>query len=103
VLRPLPAPARRVWRWPWRLRPLSGLRRPDALIRQADELADAAHAIAGSAGLLGFERLTAMGRRFSRAAHAGAAEAPSLADGLGVALEVTLQTLHDRTLIAADA
>jgi PAS domain S-box-containing protein len=82
---------------------LSGLRRPDALIRQADELADAAHAIAGSAGLLGFERLTAMGRRFSRAAHAGAAEAPSLADGLGVALEVTLQTLHDRTLIAADA
>jgi CheY-like chemotaxis protein/HPt (histidine-containing phosphotransfer) domain-containing protein len=82
---------------------LSGLRRPDALIREADTLADAAHAIAGSAGLLGFERLTALGRRFSRAAHAGAAEAPSLADGLGVALEVTLQTLHDRTLIAADA
>jgi PAS domain S-box-containing protein len=82
---------------------LTGLRRPDALIRTGDELGDAAHALAGSAGLLGFERLTAIGRRFSRAVQAGAAEAPALADGLGAALEVTLDTLHDRTLIAADA
>ncbi|HEY0182786.1 MAG TPA: PAS domain S-box protein [Rhodopila sp.] len=82
---------------------LSGLRQPDAIVRSADQLADAAHAIAGSAGLLGFERLTAMGRQFARAAHVGAAEAPSLADGLGAALEITLQTLHDRTLTKADA
>jgi CheY-like chemotaxis protein/HPt (histidine-containing phosphotransfer) domain-containing protein len=82
---------------------LTGLRGSEALARAGDELADAAHAIAGSAGLLGFERLTAMGRRFARAAQAGAAEAPSLADGLSAALEITLQTLHDRTLIAADA
>ena len=82
---------------------LSGLRKPDAFIHAGDELADSAHAIAGSAGLLGFERLTAVGRQFARAAHAGAAETPFLADGLSAALEATLQTLHDRTLIAADA
>jgi PAS domain S-box-containing protein len=82
---------------------LSGLRSPEALVRDADELADSAHAIAGSGGLLGFERLTAIGRRFARAVHAGTAEVPSLADGLSAALEITLQTLHDRTLIAADA
>ena len=82
---------------------LSELRAPDALMRAGDELADSAHAIAGSAGLLGFERLTALGRRFARAASAGASETVSLADGLSAALEITLETLHDRTLIAAHA
>jgi CheY-like chemotaxis protein len=81
---------------------LLGLRKPDALTEIGEELADAAHAIAGSAGLLGFERLTVVGRRFERAVHAGAAEAPTLADGLSSALESTLQALQDRTLTTAD-
>ncbi|WP_216856143.1 response regulator, partial [Acidisphaera sp. S103] len=82
---------------------LRGLRGPDALVHTGDELAEAAHTIAGSAGMFGFERLTAVGRRFERAVQAGAAEAPALADGLSAALEITLQTIHDRTLVATDA
>jgi PAS domain S-box-containing protein len=82
---------------------LRGLRGPDALVQTGDELAEAAHTIAGSAGMFGFERLTAVGRRFERAVQAGAAEAPALADGLSAALQVTLQAIHDRTLVAAGA
>jgi PAS domain S-box-containing protein len=81
---------------------LRGLRGPDALVHTGEELAEAAHTIAGSAGMFGFERLTSVGRRFERAVQAGAAEAPALADGLSAALEVTLQAIHDRTLVAAE-
>ena len=82
---------------------LSGLRGPDAIVQAGDELAEAAHTIAGSAGMFGFERLTVVGRRFERAVQAGAAEVPALADGLSAALEVTLQAIHDRTLISVNA
>jgi hypothetical protein len=82
---------------------LRGLRAPDALINNGPELAEAAHTMAGSAGMFGFERLTAVGRRFERAVQAGAAETPALATGLSAALEVTLQVIHDRTLVAVDA
>jgi HPt (histidine-containing phosphotransfer) domain-containing protein len=81
---------------------LRGLRGPDALARAGDQLAEAAHTIAGSAGMFGFERLTTVGRRFERAVQAGAADAPSLADGLSAALEVTLQAIHDRALVALE-
>jgi CheY-like chemotaxis protein/HPt (histidine-containing phosphotransfer) domain-containing protein len=79
---------------------LRGLRGPDALVQTADKLAEAAHTIAGSAGLFGFERLTAVGRRFERAVQAGAAEAPALAEGLSAALEATLHTIHERPRVA---
>jgi CheY-like chemotaxis protein/HPt (histidine-containing phosphotransfer) domain-containing protein len=82
---------------------LRGLRGPDALVHTGEDLAEAAHTIAGSAGMFGFERLTAVGRRFERAVQAGAVEAPALADGLSAALEVTLQTIHDRAFAAAEA
>jgi PAS domain S-box-containing protein len=78
---------------------LRGLQAPDALVQSGDELADAAHAIAGSAGMFGFERLTVVGRRFERAVHAGAAEAPALADGLSAALVATLEALHERMTV----
>jgi PAS domain S-box-containing protein len=82
---------------------LRGLRAPDALVQSGDELADAAHTLAGSAGMFGFERLTVVGRRFERAVHAGAAEAPALADGLSAALTATLEALHERTLVVEEA
>ena len=82
---------------------LRGLRGPDALMQAGDELAEAAHTIAGSAGMFGFERLTSLGRRFERAIQAGAAETPALADGLTAALEVTLAKIHSRALVAAEA
>ncbi len=82
---------------------LRGLRMPDALVQSGEELADAAHTIAGSAGMFGFERLTVVGRRFERAMHAGAAEAPALADGLSAALTATLEALHERTMVVEEA
>jgi hypothetical protein len=81
---------------------LRGLRRPDALVQIGDELAEAAHTIAGSAGPFGFERLTAVTHYFGRAVQARAVEAPAVADGLIVALEVTLHTIHDRARITAN-
>lgn len=53
--------------------------------------------------MFGFERLTTVGRRFERAVHAGAADAPALADGLGAALETTLAALRDRMRIPLEA
>ncbi|HET6307091.1 MAG TPA: PAS domain S-box protein [Rhodopila sp.] len=82
---------------------LRGLRGPEALRQAGDELAEAAHTIAGSAGMFGFERLTSLGRRFERAIQAGSAEAPALAEGLIASLEVTLQTIHDRAMLATEA
>ena len=82
---------------------LRGLQEPDALMQNGDELADAAHTIAGSAGMFGFERLTTMGRRFERAVHAGAADLQALTYGLHAALEATLEVLRDRMRISAEA
>jgi signal transduction histidine kinase/CheY-like chemotaxis protein/HPt (histidine-containing phosphotransfer) domain-containing protein len=82
---------------------LRSLRGPDALVHAGDELAEAAHTIAGSAGMFGFERLTTIGRRFERAVQTGAADAPALAEGLGAALEVTLRAILDRTRVVVEA
>jgi HPt (histidine-containing phosphotransfer) domain-containing protein len=82
---------------------LRGLREPGALVEKGDQLADAAHAIAGSAGMFGFERLTMVGRRFERAVHAGAADSQALAHGLGAALEATLEVLRDRMRASVEA
>jgi PAS domain S-box-containing protein len=82
---------------------LRGLQEPDALVQNGDELADAAHTIAGSAGMFGFERLTTMGRRFERGVHAGAADLQALTHGLHAALEATLEVLRDRMRISAEA
>jgi CheY-like chemotaxis protein/HPt (histidine-containing phosphotransfer) domain-containing protein len=76
---------------------LGKLRRPDAFRRADKGLLEAAHTLAGSAGLFGFERLAAIGQRFERAARSGTAEAPALADGLGAAVMATLAEIHART------
>jgi CheY-like chemotaxis protein/HPt (histidine-containing phosphotransfer) domain-containing protein len=81
---------------------LRGLEGQDALIHCGDELAEAAHAIAGSAGMLGFERLTVVGRQFERALHGAAADVPALAEGLSAALSVTLRVIEDRVPVSAD-
>jgi PAS domain S-box-containing protein len=80
---------------------LRTLHEPDALIRASKDLADAAHAIAGSAGMLGFARLATVGRQFEHAAASGAPEMPAIADGLAAALEATLRSIQERTTIAA--
>jgi PAS domain S-box-containing protein len=73
------------------LRELAG---PDALTCAGDRLAEAAHTLAGSAGMFGFERLAMISRRFEPAARCGAAEAPDLADGLSHAINATLQAIE---------
>jgi HPt (histidine-containing phosphotransfer) domain-containing protein len=69
--------------------------RPDA------SLAEAAHALAGSAGLFGFERVAATGREFERAVLTQATDVPVLTADLSRALEATLQAITQQTMVAA--
>lgn len=71
------------------------LRVPDALTRTEDDLAEAAHTFAGSAGMFGFERPADLARRFERAIQTGAAETPALAEGLAFALEALLREIRN--------
>jgi CheY-like chemotaxis protein/HPt (histidine-containing phosphotransfer) domain-containing protein len=75
---------------------LSTLRGSQALTCNRNELARAAHTLAGSVSLFGFERLAAVGIRFERAVQCGAAELPAAADGLIAAIEATLQEIRAR-------
>jgi signal transduction histidine kinase/HPt (histidine-containing phosphotransfer) domain-containing protein len=75
---------------------LSGLRERDALTRTRGNLAAAAHTLAGSAGMFGFERLTAVARQFELAVHTGAEEAPGLVGVLSAAVETALGAIHSR-------
>ena len=79
---------------------LCRLRKPDALSSAGNELAEAAHTLAGSAGMFGFERLAALGSRFERAVLSSPTEAPVLVDGLSAALEATLKEIRHRTSAA---
>ena len=64
-----------------------------ALRGAEDELAEVAHALAGCAGMFGFERLATLCRRFERAIQSGAADVPVLADALSVTIKATLPEL----------
>jgi CheY-like chemotaxis protein len=75
---------------------LRGLHEPEALTRNGNELAKAAHNLAGSASMFGFERLAAIGLRFERAAQSQASEFPALAEALSAAVEVTLPEIRTR-------
>ena len=79
---------------------LCGPHAPGALDRTKEALAEAALTLAGSAGILGFKRLTAVGRRFERAVRSGAAEVHVLAFALSAALEATLKEISDRMSVA---
>ncbi len=72
------------------------LRDPDALTGKENQLAEAAHTLAGNAGMFGFERLSALGRRFEQGIQSGAAETVAFAGGLVAAIEDTLPIIQDR-------
>jgi two-component system sensor histidine kinase/response regulator len=76
---------------------LHGVRESVRLARFEDELTMAAHTLAGSAGLFGFDRLATTGRHFECATQSSAPEAYALADEFGAAIEATLQVIQDRT------
>jgi len=77
---------------------LRELHAPNALADTAGPLADAAHVLAGSAGMFGFERLVIVARHFESALRADTAEAPalaaSLAAALGEAIEASLTEMR---------
>jgi CheY-like chemotaxis protein/HPt (histidine-containing phosphotransfer) domain-containing protein len=75
---------------------LRRLRTPDILPLTGDQLGAAAHTLAGSAGMFGFERLAGLSRRFERALESGAVEVPVLAAGLRVRLESQAQRASRR-------
>jgi CheY-like chemotaxis protein len=80
---------------------LHALHGPDALMLTGEALAEAAHALAGSAGMFGFERLAATGRHFERAVQTRAAEAPVFATSLGAALQTALEEMRRREALVA--
>ena len=82
---------------------LRELQEPDALLRRGEKLADAAHILAGSSGMLGFRRLPAIARHFERAIQSGSLEAAALAGALTAALNGTLQAIHDHVLVEVEA
>ncbi len=83
--------------------------RCDALLHDLHEtpnpgaaIGEAAHALAGSAGLFGFERVAAAGRHFEKAVLNNAPNAPDLAEQLREALEATLQNIGAQAFAAAE-
>ncbi len=52
-------------------------------------LADAVHALVGSAGMFGFLRLASVGQRFEQSVRSGSADGPALAHALRMAIEAS--------------
>jgi signal transduction histidine kinase/DNA-binding NarL/FixJ family response regulator/HPt (histidine-containing phosphotransfer) domain-containing protein len=74
---------------------LHQLRQADARAQHATRpLAEAAHTLAGSAGMFGFERLADAALHYERAVQNDTVDTESLASALGSAIEVTLQQIR---------
>jgi PAS domain S-box-containing protein len=73
---------------------LRGLAGPDDLSSSAAALADATHALAGSAGMFGFDRLVHVARHFERAVKSDATQATALVPGLKAALEASVPIMQ---------
>ncbi len=72
------------------------LHAPGALASTGADLAAAAHTLAGSAGMFGFERLATAARGFEHAVQAGAPDAQTLGDGLAAAIKASLLEISAR-------
>jgi CheY-like chemotaxis protein len=79
-----------------------GLRRKDSSAAHAAALADAAHAMAGSAGMFGFDRLVFVARGFERAVKADPARAAVLAQGLDATLSASLKAMRSRADLVSE-
>jgi CheY-like chemotaxis protein len=76
---------------------------PDVPEYTGNEFAGAAHIVAGTAGMFGFERLTVVSRQFERATECGTSEAAPTAEALSAAITETLPEIHRRMLAVVDA
>ncbi len=75
---------------------LGELRKKQGPRLSGNEFAEAAHNLAGGAGMFGFARLAASGSNFERATRSDAPDTPVIADALGAAIEATLPALRER-------
>jgi HPt (histidine-containing phosphotransfer) domain-containing protein len=66
-----------------------------------EELAEAAHALAGSAGMFGLSRLAEEARQFERGVQSGAADMPAVVDRLDEAIEASLHEIRHGSLATA--
>jgi len=73
---------------------LQNLRALDGAIAAGGELAEATHALAGSAGMFGFKRLASEGLCFERAIQTSAQVTPAATESLIKTLEITLQEMR---------
>ena len=74
------------------------LRAPDVLTRADDTLGPAAHVLAGSAGMFGFERLAAAAQLFERSAGTGGGLVHATVEALTADLEFLINEIDDRAL-----
>ncbi len=79
------------------------LRARDEIQGSAQRLATSAHALAGSAGMFGFDRLVFVARHFERAAKNDPAKAAALAEDLDMALKLSIAAMRTRTHETAPA
>jgi CheY-like chemotaxis protein/HPt (histidine-containing phosphotransfer) domain-containing protein len=77
---------------------LTKLRAPDALAGETEAIAESAHTLAGSAGMFGLARLSAIGQQFERAAISDKPTARIVSERLDAAIEASLQAIRDGTL-----
>lgn len=75
---------------------LSALCEPAVLTSENTLLIDAAHALTGTAGMFGFERLTATGRRFEGALQSDSAQVAARTAEFRAAVEATLLDIKSR-------
>ncbi len=74
----------------------SGLTAMTTIAPAGSDLADAAHALAGSAGMFGFDRLAAVARGFEQAVRTSSPDAYAHAHGLAAAISASLQAMPNR-------
>jgi PAS domain S-box-containing protein len=72
---------------------MADLKAPYAIERNGKAIAEAAHRLAGSAGMFGFERLAVLGRSCEQALDAKTDDAAAIVQGLVAALEATRRAI----------
>ena len=77
---------------------LQDLHRPGIATGRLDALSGAAHALAGSAGMFGFQRLAFVARQFEQAADTASPEMPAIIQGLMAAIESSIREMRSRAL-----
>lgn len=75
---------------------LQDLRRPGTATGESGALSGAAHILAGSAGMFGFQRLAFVARQFEQAAEASSPGMPAIIQSLVAAIEGSVREMQSR-------